>query len=85
MGYTTAMPTSRETGLFEAKRADGKIMTVHIFTEYTVTQSGGGTEEVPGTKRLQTEDGEAVKRLGKGRYRIVVTGEMLTSDDPAAL
>ena len=35
-------------------------MTVHIFTEYSVTQSSGGTEELPGTKRLQTEDGEVV-------------------------
>jgi hypothetical protein len=40
---------------------------------------------IEGMIELKTESWETIRVIAKGRYEIVKTGEMLTSDDPNAL
>jgi hypothetical protein len=40
---------------------------------------------IEGMIELKTESWETIRVVAKGRYEIVKTGEMLTSDDPNAL
>ena len=75
----------RHTGSFVAVGEDGTERTVHMFTD--ILDAGTRADphrELPGLRALQTEDGEAVNRVDKGKYEIVVTGEVLRSDDPDA-
>ena len=58
--------------LFTAADADGKVYTVR----QNVTPSGGVV--------FETADGYALARVGAGRYLIVGTDTVLTSDDPEA-
>jgi len=48
----------------------------HILDPYAV---------IEGMIELKTESGQSVSVIAKGRYEIVQTGVMLTSDDPNAL
>jgi hypothetical protein len=55
--------------------------------EYTEFLEAGGTEGfqwIEGIKSLRTADGQRLNRIDKGKYQVVVTGEILESDDPTA-
>jgi len=75
----------RHTGSFKATNKDGIVYTINIFTE--ILDVGSFTEpgaEIEGLKQLQTDKGDAVNRVKKGEYEIVISGEALASDDPKA-
>jgi hypothetical protein len=56
-----------------------------VYTEFHKVEHLLGSEpDIEGLKQIETEDGHSVNRLERGRYEIVVTGQILTSDDPAA-
>jgi hypothetical protein len=79
------MASERHKQTFEATNERGDPTTLHVFVQILNTATFGdpyGDSE--GLKRIVTDDGQAVNWLGKGRYRVVVTGETLTSDDPDA-
>ncbi len=69
---------TKHTGTFIAYDADGNEYTIYVFTKFI--------ERIEGRKSLNTSDGEAVDRIGKGRYRVLTGfGDVeVTSDDPAA-
>jgi hypothetical protein len=75
---------TRLTGTFKANGADGSIRTINILTDYVEAASRPGSLEARGHRRLATSDGLSINRLDKGRYQIVQTGEILTSDSPEA-
>ncbi len=41
--------------------------------------------QAPESCSIVTDDGQPVKRLKKGRYLVLGTGQILRSNDPAAL
>jgi hypothetical protein len=49
----------------------------------TVATRAGYDSVVVGWQ-IETEEGHSVNRLDKGKYEIVLTGQKLNSDDPAA-
>ena len=76
-------PTRRISGTFQARSDDDREHTVLIVTEYL----RGGTYDDPhavveGPKVLRTADGARVRRLDKGVYQLVDTGEILRSAAP---
>lgn len=76
---------TRNTGSFVAVGEDGMEHTIHITSEIAgMGTRGNPNAERKGMKQLRTQDGDAVNRLGKGKYEIVMTGEILQSDDPDA-
>jgi hypothetical protein len=75
----------RHTGSFVAVGEDGTEQTIHIYTH--IIDAGTRANpyaELQGLKELRTEDGGAVNRIEKGKYQVVQTDEILTSDDPNA-
>ena len=78
---------TRKVGSFVAKTAEGKAYTITVWQEYirTPTTLDGKSEVLGGLKKLETEDGEYVNRIEKGKYRLVSVPEAdLFSDDPNA-
>ena len=76
----------RHIATFRAADAQGRSHTLHVYVEII----DAGTYENPGAtieglRSVVTDDGAAVNRLEKGRYEIVTTRQILTSDDAAAL
>jgi hypothetical protein len=63
---------------------DGKGRTYRIQVLEAIIDAGhlGSLAQMKGMKRLETESGQAVTPLGGGKYKIVVTEEILTADDP---
>jgi len=75
----------RKIGSFVAMGEDGMEHTIHIFTDILDAGTRADTNaELEGLKELRTQNGDAVNRLGKGKYEIVVTGAILQSDEPDA-
>ena len=72
----------RYKGSFPAIDGQGRTRSLEIFVEVRKTGSHGA--EVEGLRILKTQEGEYVNRLDHGKYQVVVTGEILTSDDPLA-
>ena len=76
----------RHTGSFVAVGENGAKRTIHIFTDIIDARHQKDLHaELEGLKQLRTASGDAVNRLAKGEYEVVVTGEVLRSDDPNAL
>ena len=71
-------------GEFEARFSSGEKATLYIWQEVVQALSRGVPCYIPGEKCLRTENGETVTKIGPGRFEIVSTGEVLTSDDPKA-
>ena len=70
---------------FKARNDDGKEYTIEVYRDVIVAEElGGKRTEVEDPQTLMTSHGQAVNRLGKGKYAIVQTGEVLSSDDPNA-
>jgi hypothetical protein len=77
---------TKQTGSFTAKTADGRNITIYIFTNFIeVATRGAGSQQVENLKSLRTANGEHVNRVEKGKYVTVESGRELTSDDPDAL
>jgi hypothetical protein len=76
----------KHTGSFMAYTDGGQPVRLHIYTDFVDVATGANPNAViPGLKELVTGDGLAVNRLDKGKYEVVATGMVLTSDDPGAL
>lgn len=71
----------RKTATFAAHTEDGHQVTIHEITEFLEV---GTPDETSGLAELLTDDGRPVNRIEKGKYQLVATGEILTSDDPNA-
>ena len=72
----------KRTRIFTARGEDGREVKIHEIRQFTeVSTVSGSPDEIPGPKEFFTEDREDVNWVGEGRYRIVATGEMLTSNE----
>ena len=72
-------------GSFRCQKDDGQEVVIDIYQDIIdAATRDQPTAEIGGPKSLRTQDGLTVNRLEKGRYEIVQTGEVLTSDDPNA-
>jgi hypothetical protein len=70
---------------FSAVDVAGKRKTLHQFVDIIDAGHVGDPDaEIEGMKAILTIDGNHVNWLGSKQYRVVETGEMLTSDDPDA-
>jgi hypothetical protein len=74
------------TTRFQVKDAAGRDRTLVLIQTFVGGKPvfGGQSAVSPGIKKIRTEDGAAVNRVQQGEYQIVMTGEILRSDDPAA-
>jgi len=75
----------RLQGSFPTHDSSGNLR----FVDHYVDLLDAGTledldAEIEGLSQLQTREGEFVNRIVRGKYRIVATGEILTSTDPTA-
>jgi hypothetical protein len=71
---------------FSAEGDAGKQYVIDVFVD--ILNAGTSTDanaEIEGMKSLKTRRGQHVNVLGKGKYQIVQTGEILTSNDPGAV
>jgi hypothetical protein len=59
---------------FRARNTSGKVVEI-------VVDDSDVSAELP---TLRTSIGQRVNKLGPGRYQVVDSKEMLTSDDPSA-
>jgi len=59
---------------FRARNTSGKVVEI-------VVDDSDVSAELP---TLRTSIGQRVNKLGSGRYEVVDSKEMLTSDDPSA-
>jgi hypothetical protein len=75
------MPTDiTHTGSFSANDDQGRSQTLDVSTHFHRTRH----DLIPGVSSIRTWDGKYVKRLTKGKYKIVETDLLLHSDDPQA-
>ncbi len=80
-----ARRTRRRTRSFVAYREDGGEVTIDEFRDFNEVSTTDSIDEIPGMKMLMTNDGQHVNRIGKGKYQIVETGQILTSNDRTAV
>ena len=57
---------------------------VCVYVPEIDTSTLAGPSSIEGLPRLRTSSGLSLNHRGKGRYEIVQTGMILTSDDPQA-
>ena len=76
----------RRTASFVAVGENGVERTIHVFTGiHDVGHWEDPHAKLTGLTHFRTASGDEVNRLAKGEYQVVVTGEVLRSDDPNAL
>ena len=67
---------------FVALDPDENEVGINVYrTMVTIPQHGGDIVK-PGRAQLETDDGQAVNPLSDGKYEIVESGIILTSDHP---
>jgi len=79
-------PMSRERVMakFPARFKDsGEEVLIYVFQEETLSYSLEETSVLPGPTRYETDKGQRIKKLGKGRYADLA-GKELVSDSPDA-
>lgn len=57
---------------------------VHVYSSAINTSTLNSKSSIPSLKTLKTSSGACVNRIGKGQYRIVDSGVILTAADPDA-
>jgi len=75
---------TREEFRFVAKDESDNEHVLVVYREYIIVNSSGGRQEVPGQFSIETLDGYPVNVVSKGKYKTVIGGIDLTSDDPRA-
>lgn len=75
---------TKEVQRFKAQGADGKQIELVLSVDMVVDRTRAGTSKSAGMKTIKTTDGRSVNRKAQGRYELVATGQILTSDDPNA-
>jgi hypothetical protein len=73
----------KRIGRFVAKSSDGEAHDIDVFQEWILLAIQGGTSRMMGSKRYLLGS-QPVNRLEEGKYLVVQTGEILTSNDPDA-
>jgi len=68
-------------GTFSTHDQKGRPRQIRELAKVTNTGHLGGYAQIEGMKQLQTESGQVVTPLGNGKYKIVVTNEILVADD----
>jgi hypothetical protein len=77
---------TKQTGSFRATTADGREITISIDTEFTETATqDSGSLQINEIRNLRTAHGEHVSPQGDGKYLVIESGSVLTSDDPNAI
>lgn len=75
----------RRKASFEARDQEGNTYqleeSVEVLDASSMSNPNG---EIEGLRSIATSAGSPVNRLGKGKYQIVATGQILTSDSPQA-
>lgn len=71
----------RLTRTFEATDTRGHRHEIEIWRRYTISRVFGGD---PRIERLPDNERVQLNYLEKGKSRVVATGEILSSDNPAA-
>jgi hypothetical protein len=75
----------RHKSSFPAQDREGKTHRLKVFVEILdVGTLGNPNAEIEGRMSIKTRDGDSVNRLDKGKYEIVQSGAILTSDAPEA-
>jgi hypothetical protein len=75
----------RRTGTFTATGDDGRIYTIHVYTDFSdAGHHGDPSATIPGIKELQTSEGSPVNYKEKGVYQLVATGVILRCIAPSA-
>ena len=79
------MLVTEQTGSFIANYSDGLSVKVIIFTEFLiVTETSGQQRRIPRIQYLRTAEGRQVTFVEPGMFHVVETGDLVTTDDPAA-
>ncbi|MEE9448853.1 MAG: hypothetical protein V3V72_02290 [Ignavibacteriaceae bacterium] len=74
------------TKTFKAFSEDGQEFIIHEYTNFIKSGTFENPNRVtPGMKELRTSNGDKVNRLDKGKYEIVSTALVVTSDSPDAI
>lgn len=69
---------------FLGRDSKGKEITIQLNQLKERQYFGSVSYLKNGPTELSTFDGKALKRLEKGRYQVIETGELITSDDSFA-
>ena len=70
---------------FNARTDDGQTIELMVHQdEIDAGTMDNPSAKIPGQKIILTVDGASVNHLDKGKYQIVQTGEILSSNDPNA-
>jgi hypothetical protein len=71
---------------FRARNASGRVVEIVVDDSKVSANNPGadGQETGRALPTLHTSIGQRVNKLGPGRYEVVDTKEMLTSDEPGA-
>jgi hypothetical protein len=76
---------AKKTREIRASDPRGRLVIVEEWSEpIPDAAESDPTAEGAGGSYLRTRDGVALRRIGKGQYHDVVTGELLVSSDPDA-
>jgi hypothetical protein len=72
---------------FRARNTSGKVVEIVVDdSDVSASDLGSGGRETPrGLPTLRTSIGQRVNKVGPGRYEVVDSKEMFTSDDPSAV
>jgi hypothetical protein len=70
---------------FLAAGQDGRSIKINVYQDISTNRDSSGSHTTRGRMlQLETSQGQTVKFVGKGQYKIVASGEILTCDDPGA-
>jgi hypothetical protein len=70
---------------FPARGSDDSQHEVCVYVRDIDTSTLVGRSSMEGMPHFRTSSGLTLNHHGKGRYEIVETGMLLTSDDPEAI
>jgi len=79
------MSRERVVAKFPARFKDsGEEVLIYAFQEEIISYSLEETSVLPGPLRLETDKGQRIKKLDRGRY-VDLAGKELTSESPEAV
>lgn len=66
---------------FNGKDSAGEQVTIQLHQLKQREHFGSVSYLTNGPKEFSTFDGKVLERLGKGKFQVIETGELITSDD----
>lgn len=69
---------------FQASGKDGRTVKINAYQATGAVPGRFGNLSSRNNLQLETSQGQKVKFVAKGQYKIVASGEILTCDDPTA-